>query len=167
MKRIIPVLCLVGAVAGMVGCDHATKNHAEKTLSGGGSEPLVGNLLRMQDSQNHGFAFSVERFLPDVPRNATVVTIRLVMLVVMLGMWFAYRREGWLLHGAFALTVAGALGNLVDGITRGYVVDFLHLRGWPIFNLADVYIVAGALLLGIALYRATGDDDTEDEAQRA
>lgn len=48
----------------------------------------------------------------------------------------------------FALLLAGALGNLIDRIQYGYVVDFISYRGWPaIFNIADVEIRTGFLLL--------------------
>lgn len=167
MKHILPVLCVVAVVAGLVGCDRATKNRAERSLSAHAGTPLVGDLLELRYTQNRGFAFSVERLLPDVPPNTTVVAVRLVMLTLMLTMWWVYRREGWLMHGAFALTLSGALGNLADGISRGYVVDFLHLKGWPIFNLADVYIVAGTLLLMLAVYRSSRAGDAGDEPEPA
>jgi signal peptidase II len=157
MKRIIQVLSLVVIMAGLVGCDHATKNHAERSLSGGGASPLVGDVLELRYAQNRGFAFNVERLLPDVPPNTMVVSVRWVMVVILLAVWWAYRREGWLLHGAFALTLSGALGNLIDGMARGYVVDFLHLKGWPVFNLADVYIVMGSVLLMLAVVRSSGN----------
>lgn len=161
------MLGLVGIVFGLVGCDHVTKNHAERSLSRGGAEPVVGEVLQLRYAQNRGFAFNAERLLPGVPPNTTVVVIRLVMLVGLMGMWWLYRREGWLVHAAFALTLSGALGNLVDGIGRGYVVDFLHLRGWPVFNLADVYIVVGAVLLMVAVYRAGRAGDARDDPEPA
>jgi lipoprotein signal peptidase len=46
-----------------------------------------------------------------------------------------------------ALVAGGAAGNLLDRAVRGYVVDFIHVHGWPIFNVADVAIAAGAILL--------------------
>ena len=50
---------------------------------------------------------------------------------------------------AYALLLAGALGNLSDRLFRGYVVDFIHLHHWPIFNVADICIVVGALLFAL------------------
>ena len=46
-----------------------------------------------------------------------------------------------------ALILGGALGNLVDRIARGYVVDFIHVKGWPIFNVADMCITAAAIMI--------------------
>ncbi|MCX7661597.1 MAG: signal peptidase II, partial [Candidatus Omnitrophica bacterium] len=48
---------------------------------------------------------------------------------------------------ALILIVAGAIGNLIDRISLGYVVDFLDLRIWPVFNLADTSITAGILIV--------------------
>lgn len=58
----------------------------------------------------------------------------------------------------FVSVLGGALGNVIDRINRGYVVDFLdfHWQGWrwPAFNLADIGICAGAVLLIICSFRA-------------
>ena len=57
-----------------------------------------------------------------------------------------------------ALIVSGALGNIVDRIFRGYVVDFIHVKGWPVFNVADIAVVVGVGLIALAqLRRARGD----------
>ena len=49
---------------------------------------------------------------------------------------------------SLALILGGALGNLVDRVLLGYVVDFLDFRIWPVFNIADSCVVVGAILLG-------------------
>jgi len=46
-----------------------------------------------------------------------------------------------------ALIVGGALGNLVDRVTYGYVIDYINLGFWPVFNLADIALTVGALIL--------------------
>ncbi len=57
---------------------------------------------------------------------------------------------------ALNLVLAGAIGNLIDRIFRGYVVDFIDLKFWPVFNLADSFIVIGVLL--ILYYNLKGKD---------
>jgi len=53
-----------------------------------------------------------------------------------------------------ALVLAGALGNLMDRLMRGYVVDFFYLHHWPVFNVADIWIALGVGLLGLSAMRA-------------
>jgi signal peptidase II len=48
---------------------------------------------------------------------------------------------------SLALLLAGALGNLIDRAWHGYVVDFLHVPHWPVFNVADIYVTVGAAAL--------------------
>jgi len=50
---------------------------------------------------------------------------------------------------AFAFILSGAFSNLVDRLTRGCVIDFIDFKIWPVFNLADIYITIGVLLLFI------------------
>lgn len=50
-------------------------------------------------------------------------------------------------HIAWALIFSGALGNVVDRAFRGVVIDFIHLSHWPVFNVADIAVVAGVVLL--------------------
>lgn len=60
-------------------------------------------------------------------------------------------RDNALIVAGVAAAVAGASGNLLDRLVRGAVVDFIALGRWPVFNIADVAIVGGAAIAGIAL----------------
>ena len=65
-------------------------------------------------------------------------------------MGFLLRRQSKLGFARIALLLmtAGALGNVLDRVVRGYVVDFVQVPHWPVFNVADIYVTAGAILLG-------------------
>ena len=52
---------------------------------------------------------------------------------------------------ALLLVTAGAVGNYLDRILRGYVVDFMHVEHWPVFNVADIYVTLGVALLAISM----------------
>jgi len=54
---------------------------------------------------------------------------------------------------ALSLILAGALGNLIDRVFFGYVIDFLDFHVWPVFNVADSAITIGAVLLGVSLLK--------------
>jgi signal peptidase II len=60
------------------------------------------------------------------------------------------------MRAALLLIAAGAAGNYFDRLLRGYVVDFIHLTHWPVFNVADIYVVAGAGLLALMAGRSRG-----------
>jgi signal peptidase II len=73
-----------------------------------------------------------------------------VTLLLVAGVLLAYKRLAAgrvLVKTGLGLVIGGALGNLVDRLRYGMVVDFLDFRVWPVFNLADSAIVAGAFLL--------------------
>lgn len=57
----------------------------------------------------------------------------------------------------FAIAVGGGFANVVDRAARGGVVDFIHIKGWPIFNVADIAIVVGMLLIALRAARQRDD----------
>lgn len=60
---------------------------------------------------------------------------------------FLSRRATRIQTVALAMLLAGALGNFIDRAWHGYVVDFLHVVHWPVFNVADIYLTVGGLVL--------------------
>jgi signal peptidase II len=74
----------------------------------------------------------------------------LMSVVVLAIFWFAFREAAMhstLVQIAFGGIVGGAVGNVVDRFHYGYVVDFIDLRWWPVFNVADSCITVGVALL--------------------
>ena len=65
--------------------------------------------------------------------------------------WYRRRRTLSRSSIGYVMIAAGAVGNLVDRVARGYVVDFVHLAHWPVFNVADVLIAVGGILLATSL----------------
>jgi signal peptidase II len=139
---------IVTLALGLFGCDHATKAAAHAALAGGGAVPIVDGVVELRYAANDDTAFSILRML-GLPRSAPVLlAAAVVALAVVLVAWIAARRRATLAqHVGFAAVAAGALGNVVDRAVRGYVVDFIHVTRWPVFNVADVAVVVGAALL--------------------
>ncbi len=102
---------------------------------------------------NPGAAFGM---LPNQTSFFIVVSI-LVITGILVGYRYLPRERTWI-HVAFGLVVGGALGNLIDRVRLGMVVDFIDFRVWPVFNLADTAIVIGAAILVIDLWRADSKD---------
>jgi len=140
----------------MVGCDHATKVVAQSALGHRGAVPIVSGLLDLHYAENRDTAFSLLQQLHFPGKGAALVALSVMGLALVVAAWWRRRRASNLEQAAFALIVAGALGNALDRARRGYVIDFIEIHRWPVFNVADVAIVAGAVLLAILALRRAG-----------
>ena len=139
----------------LFGCDHATKIAAKASLPAGGLS-LVSGVLELRYTQNDDTAFSLLRTLGVARTPGVLLATSSIALLAILVTWFAARKRATRTqHVGFALVLAGALGNVVDRAVRGYVIDFIHLTRWPIFNVADIAVVAGMILLMLAALRTT------------
>lgn len=165
MKKLWFILLLVFGI-GMVGCDFTTKRIAQQELKNQPPIGVVDGILDFSYTENRGVAFNVLRSIPDHIRFPLILTLRLLALPFIIFMWYKRREEHWSEHAAFALVIAGALGNAIDQISLGYVIDFIHIHYWPIFNVADICITCGAILLIIRMIR-TGPPKEPEEAQPA
>lgn len=100
---------------------------------------------------NTGVSFGM--FATDSP----YILISLTALVIAILMWWAYRAESATEAGALGFVIGGAIGNLVDRIRHGAVVDFLDVFykdwHWPTFNVADIAITTGTLALVLTSFR--------------
>lgn len=107
-----------------------------------GSIPLIENVLHFTYVENRGAAFGIFQ-------NAQVFFI-VVTSAVLIGMVIYLKIKSPVqpvLLTAITLIAAGAVGNLIDRIFRGYVVDFIDFRVFPVFNIADIAVCCGAALL--------------------
>jgi signal peptidase II len=137
-------LFVVGAVLTLI-LDQITKSLAVTYLEPVGSIPLLG-FVRLTYVENRGAAFGLFQ-------NQTVFFV-LVGVLVVGGLIASYRYlPGFtpLLNLALGLQLGGALGNLVDRVRQGYVVDFFDLTWWPVFNVADSAIVVGVCIMAYYL----------------
>jgi signal peptidase II len=144
---------IVGSLL-LVGCDHYTKHVAKAELEHQPPHILAASILDLDYTENRDSGFGLLRWMPAHVRTPLLTTVQLVSGVVFLGLAFS-RRRAWRGRLALLLVAAGALGNGLDRLLRGYVVDFIHLHHWPVFNVADIYITAGAILMVLAMRRAS------------
>ena len=160
---------MVGAAASAYLLDRLTKAWAERRLP---ERPidLVPGVLTLRFTTNSGGAFSLGESSPWIFVTATIVVSALIVAS-------AFRHRRPLPAVALGLVLGGALGNLTDRIARGpglsgRVVDFIDLHVWPVFNVADVAIVIGAILLAVSSFaegrsqRRTRVPDEERESKR-
>ena len=134
----------------VLGLDQVTKIVVEAELTRGEPRVVTGP-LELTLTYNDGIAFGLAS-----GAGPLVVVLALVALVA-LGWFVASAPPGWPTAIAGGLILGGALGNLLDRVTRGEVVDFVSLPAWPAFNLADVAITFGVLALAVIVIRSGSD----------
>ena len=110
--------------------------------------PSLQWLFAITPTTNTGAAFGL---FPDGGLLFIVIAIVVVVAILVYHRQLATRQ--WLLRVSLGLQLGGALGNLVDRLTRGYVVDFIHFKFWPVFNVADSCIFVGVTLMAFFLLR--------------
>jgi len=149
-RRALSSLVLVLVAAALVGCDHATKVAAKSALATRGALALVPGVLDLRYAENRGAAFSTFAASSDALAGPALLGVSVVAALLVAAWWWKRRAAPPLERAGYALVLAGALGNAIDRAARGYVVDFIHLAHWPVFNVADVAIVAGGVALALA-----------------
>lgn len=140
-------LITVIAVVLLVLIDFITKYWASTSLMANGPIALIPNVFEFHYTENRGVAFSMlqgQRWL----------FIPLSILIAAAILWILFRsplRKYKLFSVMCVLILAGAIGNLIDRIFYGFVVDFLYFKliNFPVFNIADCYVVIGACLMFI------------------
>jgi signal peptidase II len=137
--------------------DQATKAWATAKLKPVGVMEIIPNYFRFSYALNRGVAFSL---FADVEFNIQWILAAIsgvAALLVMHYLWKTPTSER-LMSFALALLLSGIVGNLIDRVRLGEVVDFIEFHWqdrfiWPTFNIADAAICIGAVLLGIVLMR--------------
>lgn len=136
----------------MVGCDHATKYVAKAELDSGGPRSLIRSVLELRYVENTDMAFSLLRWIPEGVRTPLLLVLGAVSIAAIAVFVLRAQLPGARVAGP--LILAGALGNYLDRLFRGYVVDFIHVTHWPVFNVADIWLSVGIGLVLLATFRA-------------
>lgn len=134
--------------------DLGSKAWALRALAHGPKEAIAGRLSFVLAHNQSGAMGLLHQLAPE-PRRALLVAVAIVSSIAMTAFAAKTRPEERLVRTALALILSGALGNVIDRVLRGAVVDFIDVvyapgRHWHTFNVADVAIVVGAGLLAIA-----------------
>ena len=135
----ILILCLV-----VILVDQFSKFYIQSTMNLGMSIPIIPHVFHITYILNPGAAFGIlenQRFF--------FISIGVFILLAAIFFFPKLQKEKLPLKVGSALLLGGAVGNLIDRIQTGYVVDFFDFRIWPIFNIADIAIVCG---VGLIIY---------------
>lgn len=142
----MPAICIIISAL-LVGLDQIFKFLAVKYLSPIGEMTVIDNFLKLTYVENRGAAFGI---LQD--HRWVFILITIIATLVCIILLFAYKKHNFFSYAALTMIIAGGVGNLIDRIALGYVIDFVNFTFFGyVFNLADACVTVGAVFLIIAL----------------
>lgn len=140
--------------------DQWTKHLASVFLKGKPNFVLIKNVFELEYLENRGAAFGIlqnQRWL--------LLGITIIIFSVLCVVYYRIpaKKRYILLHGVLVLIGAGAIGNMLDRFLAGYVVDFLYVSciNFPIFNIADCYVVAGVAAAALLIMFRYSEEELE------
>ena len=134
--------------------DQLVKHLVVSTMHLGQSLPVIKGIFHITYVLNPGAAFGMLE-------HQRWFFILVALAAVLLGVAFykKLQQESFLMRSGAGLLLGGAVGNLADRIQSGLVVDFLDFRIWPVFNIADIAICAGAGILIFDIWQRRNEDE--------
>ena len=130
-------------IAFIIILDQYIKYSIQANIALNHSIPIIEDIFHITYIQNSGAAFSIlqnqTKFLIIVPLIVTILVIGYIIL--------RRKIDHWTILLSMSFIAAGGIGNLIDRISYGYVVDFFDFRVFPIFNVADISVCIGCGLL--------------------
>lgn len=149
MFYIIIILIVIG--------DQLTKGLIQNVMMLNQSIPVWEGVFSITYIHNTGAAFSMM-----AGKTQVLALFQVVIIGVILGYYVLKGRKSHpLLKISLAMIVAGGIGNLIDRLTLGYVVDFFDFHFWPIFNVADIGVSVGCVLLASYVFFIEGKEKSE------
>ena len=108
---------------------------------------IIPNFLNITYTENRGGAFGIG--------TSTIITIISIIIIVGILIYIIHERRKNINYIPFILILAGSIGNLIDRICKGFVVDYIdiNLFNYPAFNIADICIVLGVLIILIQMIK--------------
>lgn len=148
MRAAGPWLRAALVLAVVVAADQATKHAVNADIAEGDERKLLPG-VELVNTRNHGVAFG---FLPG---SHIAITILIAVALLALLVYFVLHTRERLIWLPTGMLIGGAVGNVVDRLREGSVTDFIKLPlGWPPFNLADMSITFGVLILFLVIDHA-------------
>ena len=142
-SRNASLLILIMGVAALVAADQFTKYLVRTNLTYFGHISLLG-IAQIVNVNNTGSVFGLLR-----GTQPFLIELGLTAAVVLLIAYLHFERP---IHKISAIVIiAGVLGNTIDRISQGMVTDFIYIRPWPAFNLADALLFTGTVILIVSL----------------
>lgn len=146
------ILAAVFTTVMIIGLDRLTKIFFTNLLEYRESLPVIRNVFHMTLIHNTGIAFGLFR-----DQGTVFIIVPIIAIILLVVNIYYYRQNKEVISRsyiiAFSLILGGAIGNLIDRIFFGYVIDFIDFRIWPVFNIADSAITIGAAIIAIKCFQ--------------
>ena len=153
---------VLGWVLTILVLDQLTKMIVDRTMSLHQSIPIIDGLFNLTYVRNTGAAFGIFAGSHEAFRLPFLILVSVLALGFVVVMLKRLRDEETGLITALSLIIGGAIGNLIDRVLYGEVIDFLDFYWsnyhWPAFNVADSCITIGVLITLFYLIKAKGED---------
>lgn len=160
----VTILILLGVIAAVVGLDQLTKALAVIYLEGEPSFPLWKGVLHLTFVRNEGAAFGM------LSNHRWVFMIFSTVAILALGIYlFRFCKEKLWAKIAIAMIIGGGIGNMIDRVVQGAVVDFIDftLIHFAVFNVADSFVCVGVGLLALYLILTQVAEAKRSKASKA
>ena len=145
-------------IAVLIALDQITKYAASASLLGSGPIVILNNVLELLYVENRGAAFGIMNGM----RVFFLILAPLISILLLTAIARLPRLSKFLpLKVTFSCIIAGAMGNFIDRLLNGYVVDFIYFKpiDFPVFNVADIYVTCSAFaLIYLVMFRYTDED---------
>lgn len=145
-------------IAVLIALDQITKHAAVAYLLGSDPIVIIDNVLELLYVENRGAAFGIMNGM----RGFFLVLAPAISLLLLIAAARLPRTRHYLpLRLVFAGIIAGAIGNFIDRLVNGYVVDFIYFMpiDFPVFNVADIYVTCSAFaLIYLIIFRYSDDE---------
>lgn len=146
----------------LIAADQASKIAVQQMLSGKPSLPIIPGIFHLTYVENRGAAFGLME-------GKQIFFAVVAALVIIAGLICIYKKSyGKLVNISISMVIAGAVGNLIDRLKLGYVVDFLDFRiVWNyVFNVADVFVIVGTFLLCVSMIASDVKESRKDKNKK-
>ncbi len=137
MKKYLINVTIISVI--LILLDRLTKYFAQKYIE---NYEIIGGIFSLEYAENKGIAFGIE-----MPQFLLVIVSIIIVPIIFFTIYKELSLDHRITKISSALIIGGALGNVIDRILNGFVIDFISIWKWPNFNIADTFIVVGILLI--------------------
>lgn len=152
--------------------DQITKNMAVSDLKGQGAKQFIPYIFDLIYVENRGAAWGMF-----ADHRWVFMSVSTVAVILMTAVLFFYAKEHKMFCISLAAVISGGIGNMIDRVANGYVVDFLRFAfypDFPVFNIADIFVTVGCISLAVymifidkTIFREKIPQEVEDDEQNS